>query len=214
MAQATKPIKAKAKSKAGEKKPSFHEIEQLFSLSRAEKVKGRDGKVYEIFHRTGAVGGAYSKNEFMEKLGYKRELSMVEKDAQKRYSSLSDVRSVVDGRRVKILSVLNSRISGFKIHMNKLYAEGQNKLIPLIASVRIHSESEERKFFIQGFVNSDGEFVIGNRDDAALWAIEVMSGARGMASKYKLATLVGRDLTKRAGIAGPIRDRLESTLKG
>lgn len=209
MAQAS----AKAPKKK-ERRPAHSEIEFLFTLSKPEKVRGRDGKMYEVFHRYGAVGGAFSKKEFMEKMGFMKELSMIEKDAQKRYSSVSDVRAVVEGRRTKLMNVLNSRVAAFKSHMVRSYRQGPNKLIPLIASVRIHSETEERKLFIQGFVNMDGEFVIGNRDDAALWAIEVMSGARGMASRYKLATMVGRDLVQKAGLAAPIRERLESTLKG
>ena len=209
-----KVIAEKAPRKKARRRPAHAEIESLFVLNKPEKVKGRDGKVYEIYHRTGPLKGAYSKKEFMEKMGFMKELALLEKDAQKRYGSVGDIRSVVEGRRTKLMNVLNSRVAAFKTHMVRLYRQGSNKLIPLIASVRIHSETEERKLFIQGFVNMDGEFVIGNRDDAALWAIEVMSGARGMASRYKLATVVGRDLVQRAGIAAPIRERLEHTLKG
>jgi len=188
------------------------DIERLFMLSKPERVRGRDGKLYDVFHRYGASGGAYTKKDLMHKLGYSAELAEVERDAQKRYKSISEVRSVVEGRETKLKSTLNSRVAACKHKMTKDY-ERLNGLIPLIASVRIHSESEERRLFIQGFVNKSGEFVIGGRDDAALWAIEVMMGARGLAEKFKLATSVGRDLISKGALTGPVKERLALTLK-
>lgn len=209
MVEAVKVKQAKPAKK--KRMPAHLEIEQLFMLSKPEKVKGRDGKTYEIFHRVGASGGAFTKAELMDKLGYSRQLAEVERDAQKRYKAIHDVRTVVEGRRTKLRSVLDSRVQGCKSALTRFYQSGV-KLIPLMASVRIHSETEERKLFIQGFVNQDGEFVIGSRDDGALWSIGVMSGAKGMAEKYKLAYAVGKDLVLK-GLSGPIRDRLTHTLK-
>lgn len=198
---------------AKKRRPLAHlEIEQLFMLGRPEKVRGRDGKTYEIFHRVGAAGGAFTKGELMDQLGFKKQLAEVEKDAQKRYKNIHDVRSVVEGRQTKLRSVLDSRIQACKHALTRFYRGGPGKLTPLMASVRIHSETEERKLFLQGFLNSSGEFVIGSRDDGALWAIEVMNGGRGIAEKYRLAHSVGKDLIQK-GLAGPVKDRLLSSLK-
>lgn len=191
--------------------PIFGRIESLFMLNKSEKVRGRDGKTYEIFHRSGAAGGAFTKTQLMQEEGFKAELSAVERDANKRYKSIQDARSVVDSRESKLKSVLNNRVSAFKRHLIKVYEP--MGLIPLIASVRIHSETEERQLFIQGWVNGQGEFVIGNRDDAALWAIEIMKGAAGLVGAFKLAHTVGKELIQR-GLSGPIKERLALTLKG
>lgn len=209
MAEAAKVVKVAKKKR----QPFYLEIEQLFMLNKPERVKGKDGKFYEIFHRVGAYKGAYTKDELMKEIGFSSQLAELEKDAQKRYKSIQDVRTVVEGRKTKLVSILNSRVRAFKAALAKLYRQGPNKLIPLVASVRIHSETEERKLFIQGFVNMDGEFVIGGRDDGALWAIEVMNGSRGLAEKFKLAHTVGRDLVQH-GLSGPIKERLSGSLKG
>jgi hypothetical protein len=208
MAEQTKPAHRKKGDKA------YLEIEKLFMLSKPEKVKGKDGRIYEIFHRVGAAGGAFSKDELMSKLGFAAQLAEVERDANRRYRSISDVRSIVESRKSKLRSVLDSRVQRCKLAMSKAYSqEGtSNKLVPLMASVRIHSETEERKLFIQGFVNMDGEFVIGSRDDGALWAIEVMNGGRGIADRFKLAHAVGKDLLQK-GISGPVKERLQLSLK-
>lgn len=201
----------KAVKKVKTKKLASDLIEELFQLQKSEKVKGRDGRMYEIFHRHGPSGGAFTKKELMQKCGYTAQLAEVERDAQKRYKNISEVRSVVESREMKLKSVLNSRITACKSKLTREYRE--LGLIPLMASVRIHSETEERKFFIEGFCNLDWEFVIGSRDDGALWAIEVMSGARGMAQKYRLATAVGKDLIQKGVLSGPVKERLAITLK-
>jgi len=203
-------VKAKKAKKVRE--PVALEIERLFMLSKPEKVRGRDGKTYDVFHRVGAAGGAFTKKDLMQKLGYSAELAEVERDAQKRYKSISEVRSVVRAREAMLKNTLNSRIAHCKAKMTRDY-DKLNGLIPLLASVRIHSETEERRLFVAGFVNKSGEFVIGSRDDAALWAIEVMMGGRGIAEKFKLAHAVGRDLLNKGALAGPVKERLVLTLK-
>jgi hypothetical protein len=205
MAELVKEPKAKPKRMASDA------IEELFMLDKPEKVKGRDGKTYELFHRYGPSNGAYTKDDLMELVGFKSELKKVEKDANKRYKSISEAREVVDSREGMLKRKLHSRIMSCKGKLMREYQE--IGLIPLMAFVRIHSETEDRKFFIEGFCNLDGEFVIGNRDDAALWAIEVMSGARGMAQKYRLAHAVGKDLVNKGLLSGPIKERLALTLK-
>lgn len=186
-------------------------IEELFMLNKPEKVKGKDGKTYELFHRYGPSNGAYTKDDLMEIIGFKRELKKVETDANKRYKSISEAREVVSAREGMLKRKLHSRVMACKGKLVKEYQEVG--LIPLMAFARLHSETEERRFFIQGFCNADGEFVIGNRDDAALWAIEVMSGARGMAAKYRLAHAVGKDLINKGLLSGHIKERLALTLK-
>lgn len=204
-------VKVKAKPKKVRESVAL-EIERLYMLSKPEKVRGRDGRVYDVFHRVGAAGGAYTKKDLMQKLGYSAQLAEVERDAQKRYKSIAEVRGVVKAREMMLKNTLNSRVQLCKSKMTRDYAQ-TNGLIPLFASVRIHSETEERRLFIEGFVNKDGEFVIGSRDDAALWAIEVMMGARGLAEKFKLATLVGKDLISKGALTGPVKERLAITLK-
>lgn len=207
MAEATKEKKV---SKA-RRKPASLQIEELYMLSKPEKVKGRDGRTHEIFHRVGAAGGAYTKSELMQKCGYSAQLAEVERDANRRYKNIAEARAVVESREVKLKNVLNSRVAACKSKLARDYA--QAGLIPLMASVRIHSETEERKLFIQGFVNKDGEFVIGSRDDGALWAIEVLNGGRGIAERFKLAHSVGKDLVNKGMLSAPVKERLALTLK-
>jgi hypothetical protein len=191
--------------------PKCQGLLNLFALRVPERVRGRDGKNYEMYFRTGPMGGAYTKRELMVKEGLMSELAEVEKDAQKRYKSPAEVRAVVKSREVYLKQVLESRMNVMKLIISK-EAEKQ-ELIPLMASVRIHSGDEERRFFIQGFANRDGELVIGSRDDVALWAIEVMSSAQSMARKYRLAHRVGERLVEKGILAPAIKDRLATTLR-
>lgn len=183
----------------------------LFQLRVPDRQKGRDGRMYDIFYRVGPMGGAFTKKELMEREGMMAELAEVQRDANKRYKKSTDVQMVVSSREAYLKRLLESRMSLMKAHIQK-DAEKQG-LVPLASMVRIHSEDEERRFFIQGFANSEGDLVIGSRDDAALWAIEMMSVSKPMARRYRLAHKVGEKLSEKGLLSGPVRDRLSTTLK-
>lgn len=201
MAQAIKVKKRRLKCAA---------IAEQFVLSQPEKMKGRNGKMYDIFHRFGASGGAPTNRELMQKEGMMKELADAERDANKRYRSLEEARGVVKSREVHLKQILNGRISAFKQSLHREYAS--QKLIPLVARVRIHSKDDERRLFIQGWADEKGELVIGNRDDGALWAIENLANTRGFVKINRLANMVGRDLVAR-GLSAPVKERLSLFLK-
>lgn len=193
------------------KVPKYQSLLNLFTLRVPGREKGRDGRMYDIFIRTGPMGGAYTKRELMQKEGMLSELAEIEKDANKRYKNSSEVRMVVSSREAYFKRLLESRLNAMKAAVYK--EVDKQGLIPLASSIRIHSEDEERKFFFQGFVNKDGELIIGSRDDAALWAIEMMSSTQAMAHKYRLSRKVGEKLTEKGLLSTIVRDRLTNTLR-
>lgn len=202
---------AKAKNQAGHRAPAYQPIEADFVLDHPERVKGRDGKTYILFHRLSHSKGASTKRDIMKSLGFHSELLACERDASRRYKSAKEVRLIVSSREVKLKATCDSRIRACKSALSKQYSE-QHGATPLFSFVRISSKDDEKKLFFQGLVNSDGEFVVGNRDDAALWAIENMQNTRGMARTYKLAMGVGKDLVNR-GLSASVRQRLSESLK-
>jgi len=187
----------------------WYPILRLFALQKPEKKQGRDGETYEIYYRYGALGGAFTTNDLLDKCGYLGRLERWENEARKLYG-VGTKRFMEE--RARCLADLKGELSSAITQARKRLKQECAPLVPLFTKARIHSEDDEPKLYIQGYVRLDAKkekFVIGNRDDGVLWSLETKKRTESPATAYATARLLGREFMAHQNLlAAPIRERL------
>jgi hypothetical protein len=194
----------------------WYEVGRFFILKRSERTKGRDGQYVDMPYRIGPSGGAFTIDDLLEKTGRLAKLVRYEKQLIKDgYAPDSKAfKTLKAAYRAKLVQEVGNSIHSFCRRVALDMAA--NGFVPLAGKVRIHSEDEKPRFYIQGYWKPDArgeKLVIGSRDDAALWAIETKSKNETQAHKHALSMSVGRDLISRGLLTGPVKERLAIAFK-
>jgi hypothetical protein len=212
--EATKPPSPSGRLKK-ETDKSYAPLMRRFMLNKAEKKTGRDGVEYTVHTRWGPSGGAFTNDDLMEIFGFKAKLARYERELSKRYDV--DSKEFKDNLKHE-KSRLIAKVSGYvALCRRKLEDEyAPQGLIPLFTKVKIHSEDEEPRLFLQGFMRPDAKrekFVLGNRDDGALWTIVNKVRNESRARVYSIAITLANEF-KQGALNQSVKDRLNLAFNG
>jgi hypothetical protein len=218
---AVRAVQVKEASERGAKPPSpsgrlknesekkYAPLARRFMLSKTEEKPGRDGVKYRIHTRLGPSGGAFTTDDLLEIFGFKAKLAKYERDLTKRHEPDSDeFKENYAHERSRLVGKVSGYVALYRRRLEAEYAE--QGIIPLFTKVRIHSEDEEPRLFIQGFMRPDSKkekFVLGNRDDGALWAIVNKSRTESKARVYSMSVTLGREFMQGA-LTDAVKQRL------
>ena len=190
-------------------------LARRFMLAKAEEKTGRDGVKYKVHTRLGPSGGAFTTDDLLEMFGLKAKLARYERDLKSRYDVDSkEFKENLKHEKTRLVSKTSSYVSLYRHKVEEEYAP--QGLIPLFTKVKLHSEDEEPRLFFQGFMRPDAKgekFVLGNRDDGALWAIVSKNQTESKARVYSMSVTLGREFMK-AALNQAVRDRLNLAFGG
>lgn len=160
-----------------------NQILKLFQLPKPERVKGRDGKDYDVIYRYGPEGGAYDNKRLWDLLKLDKMLVSFGKD----FGTDTDLLKL---KRSELQRILNDAVTDAKSMIRKQCAE--QGLTPLMTKVRILSDNKQSMLYIQGYTNDRGECVIGSPNDHGLWALNAIKFNKSFSRNFALGLKVAK----------------------
>jgi len=189
-------------------------LARRFTLTKTEEKTGRDGAKYRIHTRMGPTGGAFTTDDLLEIFSFKAKLSRYERDLTKRYDVDSkEFKENLKHERSRLVAKISGYVALYRRRLEEEYAD--QGIIPLFTKVKIHSEDEEARLYIQGFYRPDAKekLVLGNRDDGALWALTNKPQTEAKARVYSMSVTLGRE-SQKAMLNDAIKQRLDLVFRG